>query len=270
MSGAKSMSYAEMFRRADGCAFVPFVVAGDPDMETSIEIIRTLVDAGADALEVGFPFSDPIADGTSVQGADLRALRAGMTTEKCFQLIERVREFTSIPIGLLVYYNLIYRMGVDEFYRRAAEAGVTGILAADLPPEEASDALRAAEKYDIDQIFIVAPTTGSERLKRISEVSSGFHYLVSVMGVTGARSRVEDATIELIKRVKAEGSLPVMVGFGVSRPEHVRMLRDAGADGVIVGSAIIDVISGNLGDRELMLQRIHEMVGTLKAAGGSG
>lgn len=264
------MNYAEMFSRVEGCAFVPFVVAGDPDMETSVEIIRTLVDAGADALEIGFPFSDPIADGTSVQEADLRALNSGMTTDDCFRLIERIREFTSVPVGLLVYYNLIYRRGVDEFYRRAAEAGVTGILVADLPPEEAGDALRAAEKYGIDQIFIVAPTTDNKRLKMISEVSSGFHYLVSVMGVTGARSRVEESTLELIERVKVAGSLPVMVGFGVSQPEHVRMLAEAGADGVIVGSAIIDLISKNLDDREGMLQEIYEMVRKMKnAAGGS-
>ncbi|MDI6702872.1 tryptophan synthase subunit alpha [Methanothermobacter wolfeii] len=260
------MNYDEMFRSLKGCAFVPFTVAGDPDPETSIEIIRTMVDAGADALEIGFPFSDPIADGTSVQEADIRALKAGMTTEKCFRIIEKVREFTSVPVGLLVYYNLIYHMGVDEFYRRAAEAGVTGILAADLPPEEASDAIRAAEKYGLDQIFIVAPTTDNERLRRISENSSGFHYLVSVMGVTGARSRVEESTINLIERVRRESRLPVMVGFGVSRPEHVKKIKEAGADGVIVGSAIIDIISENLDDRDRMLQRIHEMVKLMKKA----
>ena len=143
-------SYQEMFEQVknrDEGAFIPFTVAGDPDFETSIEIVREYVENGADALEIGFPFSDPVADGPSVQAADIRSLNSGMTTEKCFEFITRIREFTSIPIGILVYYNLIYRKGLEKFYSKARNAGINGILAADLPPEEAGDAVKMARKY---------------------------------------------------------------------------------------------------------------------------
>ena len=171
-------------------------------MKHSLEIVRQYVDNGADALEIGFPFSDPVADGPSVQAADLRSLNSGMTIEKCFEFIKKIREFTSIPIGILVYYNLIYKMGLEEFYRKSSESGVNGILAADLPPEEAEDAVIIARKNNIDQIFMVAQTTSNERLKKIVEMCSGFLYVVAVMGVTGARSDIQQSTVELIKRVR--------------------------------------------------------------------
>lgn len=261
------VSYQEMFNRVkeegEG-AFIPFVVAGDPDFETSLEIVKTYVDNGADALEIGFPFSDPVADGPTVQDADLRALNSGMTTKRGFEFIKRIREFTSIPIGLLVYYNLIYKMGVDEFYKNAKESGVNGVLSADLPPEEAKTAVTSARKHDIDQIFMVAQTTSNERLQSISKMCSGFLYVVAVMGITGARTNLESSTVELISRVKEHSNLPLAVGFGISKPEHVRSVIDAGSDGAIVASALLNIISHNLQDKEIMLKEMGAFAQELK------
>jgi tryptophan synthase alpha chain len=262
-------SYEEMFKRVETKnegAFVPFVVAGDPEFDTSLEIVKTLVENGADALEIGFAFSDPIADGPTVQDADVRALNSGMTTDKGFEFIRRIREFTSIPIGLLVYYNLIYKRGIDLFYKQAHENGLNAILSADLPPEEASDAVKAARTYGVNQIFLAAQTTTNERLKTISEFSSGFTYLVSVMGVTGARSEVKTSTVDLIKRIRAHNDLPLMVGFGISKPSHVKEVIKAGAEGAIVGSAIIDIIAQNLNQKEKMLEEIGDYTRKLKEA----
>ncbi len=241
-------SYSDMFHelknKGEG-AFIPFAVAGDPDFDSSIEIVKEYVNNGADALEIGFPFSDPVADGPSVQAADIRALNSGMTTEKCFEFIRRIRKFTDIPIGLLVYYNLIYKMGIEKFYRNASISGVNGILAADLPPEEAEEVIVAAHKNNIDQIFMVAQTTSNERLNEIVKLCSGFLYVVAVMGVTGARSEIKKSTVDLIKRVRNHTDLPLAVGFGISKPEHVKDVIKSGSDGAIVASAIINIITEN-------------------------
>ncbi|MBI5681341.1 MAG: tryptophan synthase subunit alpha [Methanobacterium sp.] len=254
-------SYEDMFQRVKAKkegAFIPFIVAGDPDFETSLKIVKTFVDNGADALEIGFPFSDPVADGPTVQLADIRALEAGMTTTRGFEFIKRVREFTNIPIGVLTYYNLIYKMGIDEFYKMANENGVNAILAADLPPEEAEDAVKAALKHDIQQIFMAAQTTSNERLQKINNMCSGFLYVVAVMGITGARSELKTSTVELIKRIKSHTNLPISVGFGISKPEQVKEVIGAGGDGAIVASAILNIITENLNDEDLIIKKIGE------------
>ncbi|MEW6010585.1 MAG: tryptophan synthase subunit alpha [Euryarchaeota archaeon] len=268
-SSEKLETYDEMFKRLKKNkkgAFVPFIVAGDPDFETSLDIVKTLLESGADALEIGFAFSDPVADGPTIQESDLRALASGMNTQKSFEFIKRIREFTSIPIGLLVYYNLIYKKGVDEFYKEAKKCGVTSILSADLPPEEAEEALQAAKKYNINQIFLVAPTTQKNRLDKICQIASGFIYLVSVMGVTGARKKVQNSTVELIKRIRNSSDLPVMVGFGISKPSHVKDVIQAGAQGAIVGSAIIEIISKNLDKPGVMLSEIKKDISKMNEA----
>ena len=262
-------SYKSMFSRVKSKgegAFIPFIVAGDPDFETSLAIVRTFIDNRADALEIGFPFSDPIADGPTVQKADIRALEAGITTDIAFKFIKNIRKFTSIPIGILVYYNLIYNMGVDEFYRKAKESGVNGILSADLPPEEAESALNAAQKHGIDQIFMAAQSTSNVRLESITEICTGFLYVVAVMGVTGARSDLRSDTVELINRVKSHTDLPIVVGFGISKGEHVREVMKADSDGAIVASAILNIITANLHNRELMLKEISYFCRELKEA----
>lgn len=260
-------SYKEMFdtmKAKNEGAFIPFVVAGDPDFETSLEIVKTFVNNGANALEIGFPFSDPVADGPTVQAADIRALKIGMTTKKCFQFIQRIREFTSIPIGLLVYYNLIYKWGTDPFYKKAKECGVNGVLVADLPPEEASDAINAANKYGINPIFMVAQSTNQKRLVEILKFCSGFLYVVSIMGITGARKNLKISTFNLIERVKNVSALPIAVGFGVSNPEQVQEIVNSGSEGVIVASAIIDIITENLDNKRFMLNKIGKFCQELK------
>jgi len=264
-----SQSYHEMFnelKRKNEGAFVPFIVAGDPDFETSIKIVKKFVDSGADALEIGFPFSDPVADGPSVQAADLRSLKSGMTTDRCFEFISKIREFTTIPIGLLIYYNLIYTRGIENFYKNASELGVTGILAADLPPEEAETAVKMAEKYNINQIFMVAQTTGNERIDKIVKLGSGFLYVVAVMGVTGARSDINTSTVELIKRVKSRTDLPLIVGFGISKPEHVKDVIKYGSDGAIVASAIINITTKNINNMDKAVEEIGEFCSDLKTS----
>jgi tryptophan synthase alpha chain len=262
-------SYPEMFKRvkekSEG-AFIPFVVAGDPDLETSLLIVQEMVDAGADALEIGFPFSDPVADGPTIQAADIRSLDAGMTTIRGFEFIRRVREFTDIPIGLLVYYNLIYKMGIDQFYSDAKRCGVNGILAADLPPEEASPAIKASKKHDINQIFMVAQTTSNQRLSQISQLADGFIYVVAVKGVTGARSILEEDTVDLIQRVRKHTNLPICVGFGISKPDHVQKILKAGSDGAIVASVLVELIEKYQDNGEFMLNEMRKHCVALKKA----
>ncbi|MDI6724767.1 MAG: tryptophan synthase subunit alpha [Methanobacterium sp.] len=262
-------TYEDVFNRLKARkegALIPFIVAGDPDFETSIKIVKTFVENGADALEIGFPFSDPVADGPTVQLADIRALNSGMTTKRGFEFIRSVRKFTDIPIGILTYYNLIYKMGLDEFYKTAKESGANAILAADLPPEEAKDALEVAEKHGVQQIFMAAQTTSNERLQEILEMCSGFLYVVAVMGITGARDELKISTVELIERIKAHSEIPIAVGFGISRPEHVREVITAGADGAIVASAILNIITENLNNKEKVLQKIGKFCKELKEA----
>lgn len=262
-------SYHEVFEKAknnEEGIFIPFLVAGDPNYDTSLEIAKKLVDNGADALEIGFPFSDPVADGKSVQNADLRAFDAGMTVAKCFNYLKELREYTDKPIGLLLYYNLVYKYGIDEFYKKLSDIGVNAVLIADLPPEEADDVLEASKKYEIEQIFIVSQATSNDRLKKITEIVGGFIYIASVMGTTGARKEVEHNTTELIKRIRKHTDIPLCVGFGISKTEHVKEVLNAGSDGAIVGSALINIIENNLENEDLMFEKIIEYILTMKNA----
>lgn len=262
-------SYKEIFEKSkenNEGIFIPFIVAGDPDYDTSLQIAKTLVDNGADALEIGFPFSDPVADGPSVQNADLRAFDGGMTIEKCFEFLKELREYTDKPFGLLLYYNLVYKHGIDEFYKKLKEVGVNAVLIADLPPEEADDAIKAADNHDLEQIFIVSQATSNERLKKITKIVGGFIYIASVMGTTGARSEVEHNTTELIKRIKEHTTIPLCVGFGISQPEHVKEVLNAGADGAIVGSALINIIADNLNNQDVMFAQISDYIQIMKEA----
>jgi len=263
------MSYAKTFsklRRKKQKALVPFVVIGDPDYNTSLKIVKTIVESGADILELGFPFSDPIADGPTIQAADVRSLNKKIDTDKCLKFIKEVREFTDIPIGLLVYYNLIYQRGTKKFFYDCKLAGVTSVLAADVPVEEADEIIGAARKHKIDTVFIVSPLTDNKRLKLITKKCKGFLYIVARLGVTGAREDIEDSTLSLIKRVKKHTKLPLCVGFGISKPEHVQSICKAGADGAIVGSAIVKVIEKNQNNKKAMLSEIESYIKELKAA----
>jgi tryptophan synthase alpha chain len=257
------------FRETEGPLFIGYTVAGDPDPAASIRIAETVLDAGADILELGVPFSDPVADGPVIQRAGLRALQAGTTPAGVFRMVREIRDISEKPIVLLTYYNPVYRRGLPWFYREAAAAGADGILVVDLPLEEADRARRCARSTGLDQILLAAPTTGDKRLARIVDAASGFLYLVSRTGVTGAREDLPEDLRGLIGRVKARGSVPVAVGFGISRPAHVRACAAAGADAVIVGSGIVGLVERHLADPAAMQDAIRAYVRRMKGAAGA-
>ncbi len=265
----KKQTFSELFEKSkkdNEGVFIPFIVTGDPNYDTSLEIAKALVDNGADALEIGFPFSDPVADGPSVQNADIRAFESGMTIKKSLEFLEELREYTDKPFGLLLYYNLVYKHGIDAFYKKLSEIGVNAVLIADLPPEEATDAIESAYKYGVEQIFIVSQATNNKRLAEITKIVGGFIYVASVMGTTGARQDVDISTTDLIKRVRKHTDLPLCVGFGISKPEHVKEVLDSGADGAITGSALINIIEANLDNEDVMFEKIIDYVVEMKNA----
>jgi len=225
-------------------AFMPFIVGGDPNFHASLQIAKSLCQT-ADLLEIGFPYSDPLADGPTIQAADMRALRSGATTDSVFKLIAEIRKLYQTPITVLVYANLVLQRGVEKFYHDAAVSGIDGVLIPDVPVEEVEEFVKAAKKYKIHQIFLVTQMTDNERLKKILQHTQGFLYLVSILGVTGARKSFDTQTKEFIRRIRKQTSLPLCVGFGVSTPKQFSQMVEAGANGVIIGSAIIDIILKN-------------------------
>ena len=238
--------YAAMFERlrarGEG-AFGAFAMLGDPDLAASARILDSLVEGGADMIEVGIPFSDPVADGPVIQAAAVRALAAGTRTADCFSLLERFRaRHPQVPVGILTYANLVVARGLDAFYRAAAEAGVDSVLVADVPLIEAGPFLAAARSAGVAPVLIAAPNTPRERLALIAAEGEGYTYCVARAGVTGADSEVRFAG-EVIAALVEAGAPPPVLGFGISEPEHVRLALGAGAAGVISGSAIVDRVS---------------------------
>ncbi len=235
-------------RAENRAAFVAYVCAGDPDFDTSLEVCRALLANGVDILELGVPFSDPLADGLTNQLAAQRALESGMTASRVFELVRRVREFSQAPIVFYTYYNLVFANGVDAYVRAAQAAGVDGILTLDLPPEEAGEVSAACRAHGVDTVFIIAPTTPDERIATIAQATTGFLYYVSREGVTGVRDQVAVNIPEAVARIRAHASLPMVVGFGIGTRAQVAQIA-AQADGVVVGSALVNCIRDNLGDR---------------------
>ena len=246
--------------------FVPFVVVGDPDYDTSKKIIMKMIDEGADMLELGFAFSDPIADGPTIQLADKRALDNDACVDSSFRMIQEIRKYSRIPISLLIYSNLVHRRGIDNFYADAHNAGVDYVLVADVPIEEAGPFLDAARNHGVDTVFIISQTTTYERISLILKNVSGYIYLVSILGVTGARKGVSHDTLDLVRKVTEKTDVPVLVGFGVSEPAHAQKIVTAGADGVIVGSAIVRIIEKNLDDKKKIVDEIGKFVREMKEA----
>jgi tryptophan synthase alpha chain len=259
-------TYRDVFATRDKAALIPFFVLGDPDYQRSLTIIKGAIDAGADILELGIPFSDPIADGPTIQKADIRALKAGMTCEKALDLIREIKAYADVPIGLLMYYNLIYHYGRDSFYRDAAAAGVNSVLVADVCIDDADEIVGPASSAGLDTVFMVTPVTRPERMKLIASKTTGFIYTVSLLGVTGARSELSDTIEGLVGKLKGLTDVPVCVGFGISRPEHAAAVARAGADGVIIGSKIVGFIENNLGDTEKAVAEISEFLCQVKNA----
>ena len=230
-------------------ALMPFIMAGDPSIEITADILLELQDKGANMIELGIPYSDPLADGPIIQLSASRALKSGTTPEKVIQLLESLKGNLNIPIILFTYFNPLLSFGFEEFCRRASEAGASGLIIPDLPLEEAYKFSEIVSTYSMDLILLVAPTTPFERMKTISRNTRGFTYLVSVTGVTGERNEMGNRVESLIIELKKISNNPVAVGFGISSPQHVKKVREWGADGVIIGSAFVKrILSSNLKD----------------------
>ena len=241
---------------------VTYTTAGDPDLPRSAEILRALDRAGADVLEVGVPFSDPLADGPVIQRATERALAAGGSLRASLSLVARVRPQVSAPIVVFSYVNPLIRMGIAEFARQAASAGVDGVLALDLPIEEAEEFRETLTACGLDTIFLLSPTTSDVRIKKAAALGRGFLYGISRLGVTGARDVVASGAETLVRRIRAHTSMPIALGFGISRPEHVAEVGGY-ADAAVVGSALVSLIAQEGGSPELTA-RIEEYVRWLK------
>jgi tryptophan synthase alpha chain len=258
--------FAELAGRGER-ALVCYVVAGYPDIQTSHKIIDALVKSGADIIEIGIPFSDPIADGPTIQAASTSALEQGVTPEKALGLAKAVRKkHPALPLLAMTYFNILVRPGVEKFMSEAKDCGIDGFILPDVPVEEAQEYLAAASKLGLATVFLASPNTTQARLQKIVNSSSGFLYLVSVYGITGARKSFEDYTLNAIRTVKqaADGKVPVAVGFGISTPAHAKFMIGAGADAVIVGSAIIDRIAKSKGNR--MLSDLRQFAALMKKA----
>ena len=233
--------FKELKEKKDN-ALICYVVAGYPDIQTSENIIVALIEGGADMIEIGIPFSDPIADGNTIQEAIHQSLLSGITPEQCLELSQRIRnKFPDVPLIIMTYSNILFRIGFEEFLSRAKVKGIDGCILPDIPFEESEEYVTAARKTGIATIFLTAPNTEEKRLKDINEICSGFLYVVSVFGITGERKKFDRYTYDVIKKVKkiTKNKIPIAAGFGISKPEHVRNMLHAGADAVIVGSAII-------------------------------
>ena len=225
---------------ANGKAFVAFVTCGDPDLETTEAIVKSMADNGADLIELGIPFSDPTAEGPVIQGASLRALNSGTTTDKIFDLVAKIRAYTDIPMVFMTYANVIFSYGAERFMEKASKLGIDGLILPDIPFEEKEEFDAICDKYGLDLISMIAPTSG-QRISMIAKQAKGFIYLVSSLGVTGMRSNITTDIGSMVKIIKETTDVPVAVGFGITTPEQARAMY-AVADGAIVGSAIVKIV----------------------------
>jgi tryptophan synthase alpha chain len=231
--------------------FIPYITAGDPDLETTALLILELERRGADIIELGVPFSDPMADGPVIQRASQRALKSSIGVRDCLKAAREVRRYSEVPIVLFSYFNPLLAIGMDSLADELSAAGIDGLLVTDMVPEEADDLISRMRPAGIDTIFLVAPTSTDERIRRVAEVSTGFIYAVSLRGVTGVRQSLSNAAADLVNRVRLFSSLPVAVGFGVSTPEHVREVWQH-ADAAVVGSRIVAEIENYTGSNDLV------------------
>ena len=261
-------TYKQVFselKEKNRTALIPFFVIGDPDFDTSLRIVKTAIDAGADILELGIPFSDPIADGPTIQKADIRAMKSGINISKALDFIRQVKEYKDVPIGLLMYYNLVYQYGTEKFFSDFHKAGVNSVLVADLSIDDADEIVPPAASAGLDTVFMVTPITKPQRMEKIASLTTGFIYTVSVLGVTGSRDKLSGTVDDLISKLKKLTNVPVCVGFGISKVEHAATVAQAGADGVIIGSKIVGLIENNLNDPDKMLGSISAFLIEVKS-----
>ncbi|WP_029689240.1 tryptophan synthase subunit alpha [Thermoanaerobacter sp. A7A] len=242
-------------------ALITFITAGDPDIETTYDIVLALEEAGSDIIELGIPYSDPLADGPTIQASSQRALNKGVKIPDIMKIVEKIRLKSDIPLVYLVYYNSIFKYGIQKFLKESKDVGIDGLIIPDLPIEERKDILEEADKYDIYLIPLVAPTS-KERIKLITENGKGFVYCVSITGVTGAREDIETDIEEYMKTVSQYTNMPKAIGFGISTPEMAKKLKDF-SDGIIVGSALVERIAKGYNKSE-MLQEVKSFVSSLK------
>ncbi|MEO1369577.1 MAG: tryptophan synthase subunit alpha [Acidobacteriota bacterium] len=252
-------------REEKRAAFIPFLTAGDPDLRTTGELMHAMVAGGADIIELGVPFSDPIADGPTIQKASTRALESGTTLSGILRLVARHRDRLGVPVVLFTYFNPIHARGVSTFAEQAAASGVDAVLCVDMPPEEGADYVGELRRQSLDTIFLLAPTSDKARIQSVARHSSGFVYYVSRTGVTGARQALPKELLKESKRLRRRLDLPLAVGFGISTPEQVAQVASA-ADGVVVGSALVELIGEHGGSKDLpqvLEQRVRELTAPL-------
>ena len=245
-----------------GKALIAYIMAGDPSLEGTERLIIELEKAGADLIELGIPFSDPLADGPTIQKAAARALEQDVSLRVVIDLVKRIRKVSQVPIIFMSYYNPVFKYGEEKFVTDAVKAGVDGVIVPDLPPEEAGSLTALARGKGLDTIFLLAPTSDEDRIKTVCKNSTGFIYYVSLTGVTGTREGLSKDIKGMVKMIKAHTKNPVAVGFGISSPEQAREIS-SWADGVIVGSAIVKVIEENIG-KKTMPKKVHDFVKSLK------
>lgn len=255
--------FAELRGRNEG-ALVTFVTAGDPSIEDAAHLVTVLAEAGADVVEMGIPYSDPLADGPTVQASSQRALDRGVTPETVFEMVREIRHTSQVPLVLMTSYNLVLRYGLERFAKMASGAGADGAILTDLPPEEAGPWKEQADAHGIATVFLVAPTSTAKRVQRIAESASGFVYCVSRTGVTGARSELPAELQTTLSLIKKATDKPVCVGFGISTPTHVAQVIEM-ADGAVIGSALVDFLHSNSSAPDLERQ-LRRLVGDWKAA----
>ncbi|MBN2188480.1 MAG: tryptophan synthase subunit alpha [Chitinispirillaceae bacterium] len=256
----------ELLKANGETAFIPFAVAGDPDLSTSENIFKAYIDGGADILEIGYPFSDPIADGPVNQRAAQRAIAAGLNHGSFFALIRRLRAMTDVPFGLLCYANTVLHRGTERFCSEAADAGLDSLLVADLPPEESGTLHNAMRRHGLGRVFIVSELTPEVRMRRIASQADSFIYVVSRLGTTGAGKTLSGSIASTLARLKKVTDKPLAVGFGISTPDHVKAVRAAGADAAIVGSALVALIEANIKNRNKLPRLLARKVAAFKAA----
>lgn len=248
-------------------ALITFITAGDPDLETTERLVLEMEKRGADLIELGLPFSDPLADGPVIQKSSQRSLEKGTRTPQLFELIKRLREKTDIPLVILTYYNPVFSYGQEIFVKGAALAGADGLVIPDLPLEESQELRKITRENELDLIYLLAPTSSEQRIKNTARVAQGFIYCVSLTGVTGVREEFSASAENLIKDIRKHTTLPLALGFGISTPQQAEKAAMY-ADGVIVGSALMKVIEDNSNKRELLIKEVGELVGSIKKALG--
>ncbi|MCR5156299.1 MAG: tryptophan synthase subunit alpha [Butyrivibrio sp.] len=221
-------------------AFIAFITCGDPDLETTIEVVKEAAANGADLIELGIPFSDPTAEGPTIQGANLRALTGGVTTDKIFDMVKKLRKDVTIPMVFMTYANVVFSYGAEKFIKTCSEIGIDGLILPDLPYEEKEEFHPVCAKYGVDLVSLIAPTS-ENRIAQIARDAEGFIYVVSSLGVTGTRSEIKTDLESIVKAIRASSKVPCAIGFGISKPEQAKKMADI-SDGAIVGSAIIKII----------------------------